>query len=55
MTSGILLARYRDEPWQNAIAMGTAVAASVVMNPGTCESHPSQVKELLSTVEMYAL
>ena len=26
MTSGILLARYRDEPWQNAIAMGTAVA-----------------------------
>ncbi len=55
MTSGILLARYRDESWQNAIALGTAVAASVVMNPGTCDSAPSQVEELLPIVEIIAL
>ncbi len=52
MSSGIMLALYRNGSWKDALALGTAVAASVVMNPGTCESHPDQVEELLPKVQL---
>ncbi len=52
MTSGVILARYRGQSWRDALALGTAMAASVVMNPGTCECYPHQVEELLPQVEI---
>jgi len=52
MTAGIILARYRGQSWRKALALGTAMAASVVMNEGTCECHPHQVEELLPSVEI---
>lgn len=55
MTSGIMLALMRDGSWQDAMALGTAMAAAVVMNPGTCECYPYQVEELLPQVQIIAL
>lgn len=52
MTSGIMLALYRNGSWRDAMALGTAMAAAVVMNPGTCECYPHQVEELLPMVEI---
>ena len=52
MSAGILLALYRNGSWRDALALGTAMAAAVVMNPGTCECHPHQVEELLPLVEI---
>lgn len=52
MTSGIMLALYRDGSWREALALGTAVAASVVMNPSTCGCDVQQVQELLPLVEI---
>ena len=52
MTSGIMLALYQNGSWRDALALGTAMAAAVVMNPGTCECYPHQVEELLPTVEI---
>ena len=52
MTSGIMLALYQNGTWRDALALGTAMAASVVINPGTCECHPQQVEDLLPLVEI---
>jgi 1-phosphofructokinase family hexose kinase len=55
MTSGIMLALYQGKPWREALAMGTAVAASVVANPSTCACEPVQVHALLPKVEVIEL
>jgi tagatose 6-phosphate kinase len=55
MASGIMLALNQGKPWREALAMGTAVAASVVTNPSTCACDPVQVRELLPKVEVIAL
>ena len=52
MSSGLMLALYRNGSWRDALALGTAMAAAVVMNPGTCECYPHQVEKLLPMVEI---
>ena len=50
LSGGIMLARSRGADWPSALALGTAAAASVVMNEGTAICHKEQVEELLPQV-----
>jgi 6-phosphofructokinase 2 len=52
LSGGIMLARSRGADWQAALALGTAAAASVVMNEGTAICQREQVDALLSQVEV---
>ena len=50
LSGGLLLARSRGEDWAQALALGTAAAASVVMNEGTAVCRREQVESLLAEV-----
>jgi 1-phosphofructokinase family hexose kinase len=50
LSGGIVLARSQGADWPTALALGTAAAASVVMNEGTAICHREQVEELLPQV-----
>jgi 1-phosphofructokinase family hexose kinase len=50
LAAGLMLARSRGESWSDALALGTAAAASVVMNEGTAICRREQVEELLAGV-----
>jgi 1-phosphofructokinase family hexose kinase len=52
LSGGIMLARSQGVDWSSALALGTAAAASVVMNEGTAICHRAQVQELLSQVQV---
>jgi 1-phosphofructokinase family hexose kinase len=52
LSGGIILARSRGADWQAALALGTAAAASVVMNEGTAICQRDQVDALLSQVQI---
>jgi len=47
-----MLARSRGDDWSTALALGTAAAASVVMNEGTGICRREQVEELLPQVQV---
>ena len=55
LDAGLLLARSQGKDWPAALALGTAAAASVVMNEGTAICHRAQVETLLSRVRMERL
>jgi 6-phosphofructokinase 2 len=52
LNGGLMLARSRGEGWADALALGTAAAASVVMNEGTAICHREQVEWLLPRVRV---
>jgi len=52
LNAGIMLARSRGADWPAALALGTAAAASVVMNEGTAICRREQVEELLPRVQV---
>jgi 6-phosphofructokinase 2 len=52
LDAGLMLARSRGEDWPAALALGTAAAASVVMNEGTAICRREQVEELLLRVRI---
>ena len=52
LNGGIMLARSRGDDWSTALALGTAAAASVVMNEGTGICRREQVEELLPQVQV---
>ena len=52
LSGGLMLARSRGDGWPAALALGTAAAASVVMNEGTAICHRDQVQSLLSQVRV---
>jgi fructose-1-phosphate kinase PfkB-like protein len=52
LDAGLMLARQRGQSWPDALALGTAAAASVLMNEGTAVCKREQVQELLSQVEV---
>ena len=51
MSAGLMMARYQGKSWREALALGTAMAAAVVSNPGTCEAYPHQVEAFLPQVQ----
>ena len=53
--AGLMLARHRGMAWSSALALGTAAAASVVMNDGTAICHRDQVRALLPQVQVWAI
>jgi 1-phosphofructokinase family hexose kinase len=53
--AGLMLARRRGVRWPGALALGTAAAASVVMNDGTAICRQDQVWALLPRVEMWSI
>ena len=55
LDAGIMLARSRGAGWPAALALGTAAAASVVMNEGTAICRREQVEEMLSQVRVEVL
>lgn len=55
MSAGIMLARRRGQAWAEALALGVATAAAVVMNAGTAECTAEQVYALLPQVEIRSL
>jgi 1-phosphofructokinase family hexose kinase len=55
LNGGLMLARSRRRNWPSALALGTAAAASVVMNEGTAVCHRAQVAGLLPEVRVYRL
>ena len=55
MSAGLMMARFQGKSWQQAMALGTAMAAAVVSNPGTCECHPHQVEAFLPHVQPVAV
>jgi len=55
LNGGIMLARSRGADWAAALALGTAAAASVVMNEGTAICRRGQVEELLPQVRVVAI
>ena len=55
LDAGIMLARSRGADWPEALALGTAAAASVVMNEGTAICRREQVETLLPRVRVEAL
>jgi 1-phosphofructokinase len=55
LDAGIMLARSRGADWPAALALGTAAAASVVMNEGTAICRREQVGELLPQVRVEVL
>jgi len=50
LSGGLMLARSRDAGWPAALSLGTAAAASVVMNEGTGICRRGQVEALLPQV-----
>jgi 1-phosphofructokinase family hexose kinase len=50
LNGGLMLARSRGRSWSAALRLGTAAAASVVMNEGTAICQRAQVEALLSQV-----
>jgi len=52
LSAGVMLARSQDADWPAALALGTAAAASVVMNEGTAICRREQVEELLPQVQV---
>jgi 1-phosphofructokinase family hexose kinase len=50
LSGGVMLARSQGADWPAALALGTAAAASVVMNEGTAICRREQVEELLPRV-----
>jgi 1-phosphofructokinase family hexose kinase len=52
LSGGVMLARSRGADWPAALALGTAAAASVVMNEGTAICRREQVEELLPRVQV---
>lgn len=52
LNGGLMLARSRGEGWPAALALGTAAAASVVMNEGTAICRREQVDSLLPRVRV---
>jgi len=52
VSAGLMMARYQGKSWQDALALGTAMAAAVVSNPGTCEAYPHQVEAFLPQVQI---
>jgi 1-phosphofructokinase len=55
LSGGIMLARSRGDDWPTALALGTAAAASVLMNETTAVCHREQVEELLPQVNVESL
>lgn len=51
VSAGLMMARYQGKSWREALALGTAMAAAVVSNPGTCEAYPHQVEAFLPQVQ----
>jgi 1-phosphofructokinase family hexose kinase len=52
LSGSVMLARSQGADWPSALALGTAAAASVVMNEGTAICHREQVEELLPQVRV---
>lgn len=52
MSGGVMLARSQGADWPAALALGTAAAASVVMNEGTAICRREQVEELLPQIQV---
>jgi fructose-1-phosphate kinase PfkB-like protein len=52
VAAGIMLARRRGQSWAEALALGVATAAAVVMNEGTADCSAEQVHTLLPQVEI---
>jgi tagatose 6-phosphate kinase len=52
LTGGLMLMRSQGASWADALALGTAAAASVVMNEGTGVCKREQVAELLPQVHI---
>jgi fructose-1-phosphate kinase PfkB-like protein len=52
LDSGLMLARSQGRDWPAALALGTAAAASVVMNEGTALCRRKQVEELVTHVRV---
>jgi 1-phosphofructokinase family hexose kinase len=55
LDAGIMLARSEGRDWPAALTLGTAAAASVVMNEGTAICHRDQVEELMPRVQVTVL
>ena len=55
LNGGVMLARSQGADWPAALALGTAAAASVVMNEGTAICRREQVEELLPQVRFLTL
>ena len=55
MAAGIMLARRCNQPWDEALALGVAAAAAVVMNEGTAVCTAEQVETLLPRVAVRSL
>jgi len=52
LSGGFMLARSQGDDWPEALALGTAAAASVVMNEGTGICRRAQVEELVPRVRV---
>jgi len=52
LSGGIMLARSQGADWPQALSLGTAAAASVVMNEGTAICRREQVEDLLPQVRV---
>ena len=52
LTGGLMVSRSRGEEWPQALALGTAAAASVVMNEGTGICRRDEVVDLLPQVQL---
>jgi 1-phosphofructokinase family hexose kinase len=55
LAAGVMLARSRGADWPEALRLGTAAAASVVMNEGTAICQREQVEELRPKVQIDSL
>jgi fructose-1-phosphate kinase PfkB-like protein len=50
VAAGVMLARRQGQPWSEALRLGVAAAAAVVMNEGTAVCTAQQIKDLLPQV-----
>jgi fructose-1-phosphate kinase PfkB-like protein len=55
LDAGLMLARSRGEDWSAALALGTAAAASVVMNEGTAVCQREEVEAFVAQVQVERL
>lgn len=55
VSGGIMLSRSRGASWQEALALGTAAAASVLLNEGTGICKRQEVEAMLPKVEVHKL
>jgi 1-phosphofructokinase family hexose kinase len=53
VAAGVMLARRRGQPWRDALRLGVAAAAAVVMNEGTAVCTAQQIHGLLPQVHAY--